>query len=361
MNILILNWRDTKNPRAGGAEIVTLEYAKAWVKMGHKVTWFTSGFEGSKESEVFEGIFFIRKGNPFSVILHAPFFYFFSGEKFDVIIDEIHGLPFFTVLYVRKSKIIAFIHEIAGEIWDYMYPFPLSKIGKFLESTYLTLYRNIPFWTVSDSTKDDLIKGGIKEKNIHVFLNGFHSPSKKKEVKEITPTFLFVSRLVKMKGIENVLEAFRIISKNMRSQLWIVGEGEKSYTHYLKSKAKELGEMVTFWGKVPDNKKFELMGRSHLLLHASVKEGWGLVVIEAASQGTPSIVYNVSGLRDSVMNNKTGVVLKKNTPEEMANEAMALYLNTKRYKQFQKNCLVHVKSLTWEKVTKRSETFLRSL
>src|SRR5437879_3318402 len=42
MNILILNWRDSKNPLAGGAEIVTLEHAKAWVRAGHHVTWFTS-------------------------------------------------------------------------------------------------------------------------------------------------------------------------------------------------------------------------------------------------------------------------------------------------------------------------------
>src|SRR3989344_1247979 len=41
MRVLILNWRDIKNPKSGGAEIVTLEHAKYWVKRGHNVTIFT--------------------------------------------------------------------------------------------------------------------------------------------------------------------------------------------------------------------------------------------------------------------------------------------------------------------------------
>src|SRR3990170_217949 len=118
MNILILNWRDTKNPKSGGAEVVTLEHAKAWVKKGHWVTWFTSEFENEKKTEKIDGINIVRRGNFLTVYLHAPFFYLFSGNKFDVLIDEIHGLPFFTPIYARIPK-IAFIHEVAREIWDY--------------------------------------------------------------------------------------------------------------------------------------------------------------------------------------------------------------------------------------------------
>src|SRR6185312_6565233 len=126
MNVLILNWRDPKNPKSGGAELVTQEHAKAWVKAGHSVIWFTSCFKGAKNEEMIDGVKVIRRGNALSVYLLAPFFYFFSKNKFDVVIDEIHGIPFFTPLYVKKARKTAFIHEVAGEIWDYMYSFPVN-------------------------------------------------------------------------------------------------------------------------------------------------------------------------------------------------------------------------------------------
>ena len=202
MNILILNWRDIKNPKSGGAEIVTLEHAKAWVKKGHKVTWFTSEFNKSSREERFEGITIVRRGNYLSVYLYAPFFYLFSGQKFDLVVDEIHSLPFFTPFFVRKPK-LAFIHEVAGEIWDSMYSFPINKIGKMIEPLLLLPYRSIRFMTVSDSTKKSLIKAGIKASKISVINNGIEEKSLiVLPVKAKIPTFIFVSRVVKMKGIE---------------------------------------------------------------------------------------------------------------------------------------------------------------
>ncbi len=357
MNILILNWRDIKNPASGGAEIVTLEHAKAWIKNGHNVTWFTSKFNGAKEKEIINNINIVRRGNFITVYLYAPFYYLFSRNKFDLVIDEIHGLPFFTPLYVRKPK-IAFIHEVADEIWDYMFPFPINKIGKLMEPLLFLPYKNVKFITVSDSTKKSLIEMGIKEKNITIVFNGTRGkylnslPRKEKVL-----TFIFVSRVVKMKGIEEVIRAFFYVLREIKdARLWIVGDGEKKYMEELKEtmRSYSITPKVNFFGRVTDAKKLELMKRAHILLHASVREGWGLVVIEAASQGTPSVVYNVAGLRDSVKNGGTGVVLSKNTPNEMSEQAICLYKDKKRYENFQKNGLSWAKSLTWEKATKQS-------
>ncbi len=364
MNILILNWRDIKNPKSGGAEIVTMEHAKAWVKAGHKVTWFTSNFRRGKKNEEVNGVETIRFGNFITVYLFAPFFYFFSKGKFDIVIDEIHGIPFFTPLYVRKPKIVL-IHEVAAEIWDYMWPFPINKIGKFIEPFYFKLYNNIQFWAPSDSTIEDLVKNGIDRKNCVKIMCAINNKVlSKPKVKEKQPTFIFVSRLVKMKGIEDVIESFGMINKTLNdSNLWIVGEGDKGYTEFLKKKAEKLGleKNIKFFGFVPNRKKLELMSRAHLLLHASIKEGWGLVVIEAASQATPAIVYNVPGLSESVVDRKTGIVVKKNSPLELANEAVGLLENKKKYGIFQRNCLNWAKSLTWDKSTKASLYLLESI
>ncbi len=365
MNILILNWRDVINPKSGGAEIVTQEHAKAWIKYGHKVTWFTSSFNGAKKRELIDGVELIRSGNFLTVYFLAPFYYFFSGKKFDIVIDQIHGLPFFTPLYVRRPK-LAFIHEVANEIWDYMYPFPLNYIGKFIESSYFKIYKNVKFWVPSHSTARDLERYGIRKANCVYIVNAINNQVLKKpyEAKEKIPTFIFVSRVVKMKGIEEVIRSFFFILKDLKdANLWIVGDGDKKYVDSLKARMHSyaISTKVKFWGRVSDSKKFELMKRAHILLHASVKEGWGLVVIEAASQSTPSIVYNVSGLRDSVINGATGIVLKNNSEAEMGKQAVALIKNKKEYIKFQKNGLKLSQNMTWDKSTKKSMDLLNEL
>lgn len=357
MKILIFNWRDPKNPQSGGAEIVTLHHAKAWVEKGNTVTWFASGVEGLPKQEIIDGVHIIREGNSLTVYLLAPVYYLLHKNKFDIVIDEIHGIPFFTPLYVRKPK-IAFIHEVAAEIWDYMYPFPINKIGRFIEPLYFKLYKKISFWTDAPSTIDEITKFGIKREECLAIACPITNktltdlPQKEKE-----PTYIFISRLVKMKGIEEIIKAFGFIHKeDKKAKLWIVGRGEETYVAQLQDMVCQynIEKKVTFFGGVSQEKKLDLLKRAHIILHASIKEGWGLVIIEAASQGTPAVVYNVSGLRDTVKNNKTGIVLTENSPKEMAAQAMVLFLNKNKYITFQKNCLLWAKSLTWEKVTEES-------
>src|SRR4051794_38018360 len=99
MTILILNWKDIRNPSSGGAEIVTHEHAKRWAKKGHKVIWLCSSFKGLKKQETYDGINFYRFGNIYTIYFFAPFFYLLSGINFDKVLDEVHGIPFLTPLY----------------------------------------------------------------------------------------------------------------------------------------------------------------------------------------------------------------------------------------------------------------------
>ncbi len=361
MRILIFNWRDVRHPKAGGAEIVTLEHAKGWVKAGHTVTWFTARFAGAPAEEAIDGVRIIRRAGSLTVYLAAPFFYFLHRNEFDFVIDEIHAIPFFTPLYVRKPK-IAFIHEVADEIWDYMAFFPLNKIGKLLERIYFSFYRNVPFWTDAPSTIKHLVRFGIDESRCEAIACPItNAPFAKRPQKEKNPTFIFVSRVVKMKGVEEVIKAFSfIVKKEPRAHLWIVGGGDDPYIHKLKDMLHdyEITQNVKFLGKASEEEKLERMRRAHVLLHASVREGWGLVVLEAASQWTPAVVYNVSGLCDVVRDGTTGVVLAHNSPREMAQEALSLVHNDTRYAAMQEAGLRWVKSLTWEKAVKQSLALL---
>ncbi len=365
MNILILNWKDTKNPTSGGAEIVTHEHAKRWVREGNSVTWLCSTYENLKKEEKRDGIKFIRFGNIYSIYFYAPIFYLRYRKSFDVILDEVHGIPFFTPFYVRKP-IVVLIHEIAGEIWDYTYGFPLNKFGHLMEKLYLKIYSSKNFWTDSKFTVEELVKNGIKRENcLAIPCPSNAEPLSKLPTKNDKFTIISISRIVKMKGIEDVIEAFSKINEIYKdSELWILGTGDPEYEKNLK-KGKinnlHLKDKIKFWGFVSEEKKLELVRKSHLLLHASIKEGWGLVVIEAASQGTPSVVYDVSGLNESVLNNKTGIVLSKNNPFKMAEESINLFEDLRKYKFLQKNCLEWAKSLSWENATKKSLNLLKAV
>ena len=213
MTILILNWKDIKHPAAGGAEILTHEMAKGFIAQGHKVILFTSSFPHAREKETIDGISIIRSGNVDLRAMHnsvqyKAYRYYQKHLKgnVDVIIDEVHGLPFFASFYA-KEKVISLICEVAGDIWFKMFSFPWNIIGWISERCYLIAYRNIPALTISESTKTELISCGIAKKNITVLPMGITRVSVKEINKEKKPTIIFVGRLNKMKGIEDAILA----------------------------------------------------------------------------------------------------------------------------------------------------------
>src|SRR5205823_13842336 len=99
-----------------------------------------------------------------------------------------------------------------------------------------------------------------------------------------------------------------------RARLWLVGDGDPSYVGRLRRQAAALGltPEVEFCGRLDAAKKHRRMALAEALLVTSVREGWGLVVTEAAACGTPAIGYDVPGLRDAVRHDETGMVVPPN-------------------------------------------------
>lgn len=364
MNILIFNWRDIRNPKSGGAEVLTHEIAKNWVKLGHQVTLFSSSFPGSLSLEIIDNVKILRKGHPdarflFSSVHFLAFLYYIKNSKnFDVVIDEIHGIPFFTPWYVRKKKIVL-ICEVAGVLWLKMFGPIFGTIGRLMEKLYLDyVYTGISYLTISNSTKQELVKEGVDEKNITVLPMGVTLPKNvgnKKWDKEKNPTLIYVGRLSKSKGIEDAILALSEISKNYGEvQFWVVGSGEKSYLDYLRKMAKKngVGERIKFFGFVSEEKKFELMAKAHVLVAPSMKEGWGLTVPEAGSVGTPAVGYNVGGLREVILDGKTGYLTSSNNPKELAGSAIRMLENKSTYESFSKAAKKLSLSYNWENTAK---------
>lgn len=372
MNILIFSWRGPGHPNAGGAEQSTLEHAKGWAKAGHRVFLFTSYYVGAKREEEIEGVNVTRRGAQFlGVQIEAFKWYLFgSHAKFDLVVDEFHGIPFFTPLYVRGKK-LAFIHEVTKEVWrlnPWPKPFNLipSILGYFLEPLiFKFLYHNIPFMTVSESTKKDLIGWGIDTNDIRVIHNGVTIQNLQKiPQKEKRKTLIYLGAISKDKGIEDALKAFSFVSNTENDwQFWIVGKSDPRYLKKLKLLCEDLGinKRVKFWGFVDEKEKFTLLTRAHIAINPSVREGWGLVNIEANSIGLPVVAYDVSGSRDSVKDGKTGFLSPLGDYEGVAKQILKIMNNQNLYKNMQRQAILWSKNFSWEKSSKESLNLIKSL
>ncbi len=370
MKILIFSWRGPGHPHAGGAEHSTSKHAKGWIKAGNQVTLFTSSFQGAKSEEVIDGMRIVRRGQQvFSVHLRALVWYLFgSHDIFDIVIDEVHGLPFFAPIFVRVPKLV-FIHEVAKEVWKlnpWSFPFNLlpAVIGPLLEPLiFKFFYQEMIFMTVSQSTKNDLIAWGIHKENITIVHNGFENPNYKIDKKETKKTIIYLGALSKDKGIEDALVAFQNLAESHKdSQFWIVGKGEGRYLEFLKERVKSLGIEGTtkFFGFVTDREKYKLLSKAHILINPSIREGWGFVVIEAASVGTPTVGYNVAGLKDSIIDGKTGLLSEPNA-ESLTEKISYLLSNEAVYRSFCENGKRWSRKFSWSESANQSLKLLEKV
>ncbi|KKR10657.1 MAG: Glycosyl transferase group 1 [Candidatus Woesebacteria bacterium GW2011_GWA1_39_21] len=368
MNILIFSWRGPGHPNAGGAEIATHEHSKAWVRAGHNVFLFTSSFLNCKKQEMIDGVTIVRSGNQVLGVHAAALVWFLLGKhpKFDIVVDQFHGIPFFTVLFVR-TKVLAYIHEIAMQVWkqnELPKPYNLiaSEFGPKIEPLIFKLYKNVDFLTVSSSTKTDLVLFGVAKEKIHIIQNGFNSIRVRGVKKQKILTFL--GSLAKDKGIEDAIGIFSEVHRKDDSwDFLIVGKGDSTYTKLLKRKIKKLGlvSKVKFEGFVSERRKFEILAKSFCMINPSIHEGWGLVNIEANSVGTPVVGYKVKGLIDSVVDGKTGMLFQKGEFHQIAMEIIKLNNDKIRYLTLSNNCINWSKKFSWEKSTKESTQLIESL
>ncbi|MGZ8900864.1 MAG: glycosyltransferase family 4 protein [Limisphaerales bacterium] len=352
MRFLMLNWRDPENPLAGGAERVTQGYLAALVARGHEVYWFANAFPGCNPTTTIEGIHIVRGGGIGSSIIAARRWYR-AQEKFNLVIDQHHGIAWLAPWWCG-TNCVAFIHEVLGPIWDAFYKFPWNTIGKTQERMTHWLYRNVTFWTACESTRDQLMLNGVKR--VQIIRYGVHTQAlpelEPKSIASGTPLKLaVVSRLAPNKRIDHAMRTVAALKeRGVVATLKIVGGGQIEAV--LRATVAECGieNAVSFLGPLPEAEKDALMRESHLLLHTSQREGWGLNVIEANAMGTPAAVYPVAGLRESTLDNETGVVARGETPELLAARIAELVEKPALYQKVRTAAWERAKSFHWSRI-----------
>jgi glycosyltransferase involved in cell wall biosynthesis len=358
LRILWFNWRDIKNPDSGGAEVLTHEIATRLVKSrDYDITLFSAWFPGSTHSELVDGIKIVRNGGIYTVYERAKKFYKENKDSYDIIIDEINGKPFLTPKFVKLERpIIALIHSISSEQFLFELPFPANYLCyHYFEKKWLSYYRNTTTVTVSNSSKRDLEKLGFKR--VSIIPEGLsiiplhHVPRK-----EIIPTMVYIGRLKRHKLPHHAILAFMAIKKQLPdTRLWVIGDG------YMRKELKEKydGHDITFFGRVNSETKTELLSKAHLTLVPATREGWGLVVTESNAVGTPAVAYNVPGLRDSVKDGETGILVKENSPESLASSAICLLKDRSLLEQLSLTALSFSRQFSWDTTTEMFDKIIK--
>ncbi len=313
MNIVWFTWKDKNHPAAGGAESISSEMAKRLVKDGHKVTVISAHYPGAKNTELIDGYKVVRVGNKYTVYVRAAmYFKKHLDQSTDLVVEEINTIPFMTQWYTKCNRVLM-MYQLCREIWFYQMLFPLSIFGYLLEPAYLFALRSNYVITESESTKRDLLKYGfIKNRisTIPVFIN--LKPMTAPANKFKNPTVLSFGSIRSMKRTLHQIKAFEIAKKKIHNlKMVVAGSWDNPYGVRIKeyTRMSEYASDIAFLGSVSLSKKAEILKKSHILLMTSIKEGWGLTVTEAASQGTPTISYDVDGLRDSVLHTKSGILI----------------------------------------------------
>ena len=335
MRILMLSWRGPAHPKAGGAEVYTEHLLRRLVEKGHEAEWHSAAY-GPDMPSSHRGIRLTYGASGMAIYLSGHR-YARTAEGFDILVDQMNVFGFLTPL-IRKPS-IALIHQLADNVWEAETSPPVSWIGKGLERGMLQLYKDSPYITVSPSTDEDLRGAGWRGPGFLV-PNGIDI-AEAAYAKTPHPTLVFLARFgAKAKRLDHAVRIFEKVRKAYpETELWIIGRGQAP--EWLQP-----DEKIKIYQGVSDEERDRLIGEAWCCIATSVREGWGRMVLESAMFRTPSVVYDVHGLRDAVIHGKTGYIVPED-PEAAAERIRELFADPRLLKRLGHEAREHAETFTW--------------
>ena len=365
LKILVISYRDMEHPEAGGAEVIIHEIMQRLAQAGHSVTMLTGAFKGGAARAKVGGADVHRTGNQFNFNFAAPAYYrkHLKREGFDVIVEDVNKIPFFMPAHEPDVPVVAVVPHLFGTTVFQQASFPLAAYVYFYERFIPVVYRNCFFSVLSESTRDDLIGRGLAPSRLRLIHSGMdhrlYVPDGRKPSSR-PPWVAYLGRLKKYKGIDLVIQAMPEVVKRVPDAVYkIVGEGDDRPR--LEAMTRRLGmeKHVDFTGWISGSTKVDLLRNCRILAYTSPKEGWGLSVIEAGACAVPVVASNSPGLRESVVDGRTGFLVPHGDVPALADRMIRLFTDDPLADRMGEAGIEWAARFNWEDSTRKTLELLQ--
>ena len=359
MRIVALNWRDLRNPRAGGAEVHLEEILRYLGHRGHRCTLLSSGFAGGAAVEEADGYRVVRAGHEYDFNLAVPLLYrrICADETPDVVLDDINKVPFYSPLWTRAPVLAVIPHLMGPALFREVNP--LLAAGLYaLELPVRRVYRRCDVEVISESTRDDLVARGFSPARITVVHCGVDRGTynvTQRAPKSATPRLVYVGRIKRYKSLDHAIRALALVRRRVPDcTLTVIGDGDGMPRLRALAAGLGLDGSIEFAGFLPTAEKVRRLQEAHVAVNPSMREGWGLTNVEANACGTVCVAADSPGLRDSVLDGRTGLLYPYGDLDAMAERIVRLLTRPELRATMEDEALAWAARLSWERCGEES-------
>ncbi|MER7334447.1 MULTISPECIES: glycosyltransferase family 4 protein [unclassified Micromonospora] len=358
-HVLFLNWRDTTNPEGGGSEVYIERIAAELVAAGHRATLLCAAHGNAGPADTTpEGVRVLRRGSRITVYARAALTCLAGRIGFgplsrrrlgrpDLVVDVCNGVPFFAPLYVGRP-VLALVHHVHREQWPVIFGPWAARLGWWIESWLaVRLYRRCRYVTVSEASRAELATLGVDAERIDVVPNGTPPVTGPPLPRTPHPSLLVLGRLVPHKRVEIALRTVaELVGELPDLELVVAGQGWWEQPLRELSESLGIAGHVRFTGFISEEEKHAVLSSAWLALTPSLKEGWGLTIVEAAARSTPTVAFRYAGgVAEAMVDTETGLLVD----DEPGFTAVVrgLLADDVRRKAMGEAALVHASRFTW--------------
>lgn len=209
---------------------------------------------------------------------------------------------------------------------------------------------------VSNGIKEVLIKDKITNKTPVVIWNGSVSgidtikfnPENFKDKSSLRQQYnidendfvvTFIGRLVKDKGINELVEAVNILhSKYANIKLLLIGKFENTGNPVSDITKRIIDESDFIIATGPQSNIASFLSITDLFVFPSYREGFGLSLMEAGAMGVPSLASNIPGCNEVVIDGQTGILIPSHSSQAIIDSIEKLYNNRELLNKIKSNC-----------------------
>ncbi len=355
----------------GGAEKRIYQLAKGLADKGHEVHWYGVGWwwpESGKKDMEMDGIKLHGVCKPVELygddkrsVKEALYFalmilFKLRAGRYDII--DCQGFPFFSCFtagfnsFFGRSTMVITLHEVWNDYW-YEYLGKAGFFGKLTEKLMVKLTDKII--AVSRKTKDDLRNIKSSEKAV-VIPNGIDLA----EINQIKPSpvksdIIFVGRLIKEKKADLLIKSLVNLQNTLPDvKCTIIGEGPEKENLEKLSDQSGIRDDVNFTGFLEDYQDvIAHMKSSKVLVLPSVREGFGMVVLEANACGLPAVVVDhpMNAAKDLIIPGENGFIAEL-SEDSLSNNILEALESRKKMVESSKD---FAKDYDWNNIITRLE------